>query len=101
LVPGIGPVPAQKILQMRKSYGVFKCGRPDGHSRNRAEALGKNEDVSDGREAAIGECRATGKVFWMFDAKTARACEIGCEPEDSAYASGAGAARCRNRRTLA
>ena len=24
LVPGIGPVTAQKIVQMRKSYGVFK-----------------------------------------------------------------------------
>ena len=23
-VPGIGPAPAQKILQMRKSYGAFK-----------------------------------------------------------------------------
>jgi hypothetical protein len=55
-VPGIGPVTAQKILQMRKSCGAFKSVNGLlANSRPRAEAPRKNAQVLDRWEAGRSE----------------------------------------------
>src|ERR1700731_4248176 len=51
-VPGIGPVTAEKILQMRKSYGAFKSVDDllsiNGLGKNRLEKMHKNLTVNKG-----------------------------------------------------
>jgi len=44
-VPGIGPVTAEKILLMRKSYGAFKSFRPASHQRPRQKTPRKNAQI--------------------------------------------------------
>jgi competence ComEA-like helix-hairpin-helix protein len=55
LVPGIGPSTAEKILQMRKSYGSFKSVNDLTAIRGIGpKRLEKNEEISNRRQAGSG-----------------------------------------------
>ncbi len=71
-VPGIGPATADKILQMRKSYGAFKSvddllaiqrGRFAGDSWPWPKAPRKNAQVFSGGETQFQEYRASTGLF--------------------------------------
>ena len=76
LVPGVGPVTAGKILQMRKSYGVQERGRFAGDSRIRGEAPRQNAQVFDGRKIR-GETHAASGAVCNEAAPCRRAAVVG------------------------
>jgi Helix-hairpin-helix motif len=95
-VPGIGPATADKILQMRKSYGSFRSvKRPYGHPWDWAEAPGENEEIFDGYETAGEKARPARKLYWMFEGETAPTHEGCCHTEKSAQRAARGGPRIR------
>jgi len=95
LVPGIGPSTAEKILQIRKSYGAFKSVNDlmaiRGIGSKRLEKMRKYLTV--GRSAATG---STCQLLQMRKNKHPRTHKIRCHTENAA--TDRATAR-RNRRT--
>jgi Helix-hairpin-helix motif len=109
LVPGIGPSTAEKILQMRKSYGAFKnVNELMAIRRSRPKAPRKNEEISDRRQALIRSPKhpSTRQLLGMRKTETPRpnqihTCKIRRYTKRTAPATVDRAACSRNRRTLA